>query len=457
VPIFSRRRLASMLEAIDVDLDKSKRRDLINRLESKRVDQAIPAEIELGMLWALRMLGPIEVESVRLGTRSRPDAHTEFLFPGHQCIVEITAVSDARLAQEDDMRRTASRICEAANKIRKGSGRHLHFDFGEQVSHHDRHQPRSRRVDPNFRMSASLEQALRSWLLGDRKIHLLMEEGRTGLAITWQEHKVPPLFNFFSTMPAETYSLTENPLYEALSEKATQLRGDAFQGLRCLLLGDAGSRLLHDLQPSQKSMGTYSGAQIIQAFLSQPSCGLDVICIFSPQKPFRFMAVEQARFWSVKVAAKPGLQLPLEGIQQISSMLPAPRFTGSQARQLHQQGMYEASARGWYLGSKLTNHKKSMTFRISSRALLELLAEKISTEQFLQSSGLAGGNRPNLLAHRLAQGDIISSAAFEHGGVDEDDDYVVIELSPDPSAMTLKAHFDALDEQPEVPDLGTHQ
>ena len=86
-----------MLNDIQPHLHASKGIDLLRRLENKRVEQALPAEMELGLLWGLLQLGGIEVDSAQFGTDRRPDAYSEFLFLGRSAIVEIAALSDASL------------------------------------------------------------------------------------------------------------------------------------------------------------------------------------------------------------------------------------------------------------------------------------------------------------------------------------------------------------------------
>ncbi len=48
MPLFTRRRLQLMLDELYPVLGDAKARDLLNRLEDKRVEQALPAEMELG-------------------------------------------------------------------------------------------------------------------------------------------------------------------------------------------------------------------------------------------------------------------------------------------------------------------------------------------------------------------------------------------------------------------------
>jgi hypothetical protein len=72
--------------------------------------------------------------------------------------------------------------------------------------------------------------------------------------------------------------------------------------------------------------------------------------------------------------------------------------------------------------------------RLSARALQELIAGRLSKEEF----ELCTTGKPNLFALQLAQGRTISSVRFEPKGTNEDDDYVVFEFSDDPAAAKLR-------------------
>jgi hypothetical protein len=81
MPLFIRRRLQLMLDELYPALGDAKARDLLNRLEDKRVEQALPAEMELGLLWAIGQMGELEIEPEWWGGGNRPDAYTEQLVP----------------------------------------------------------------------------------------------------------------------------------------------------------------------------------------------------------------------------------------------------------------------------------------------------------------------------------------------------------------------------------------
>lgn len=443
MPIFTRRRLQAMLNDLAPRLDEAKGKDLLRRLENKRVEQALPAEMELALLWGLLQLGDVEVEPEWFALGRLPDAYSELLFAPHPAAIEIAAISDASLAQEDEMRRTASLLCEAANRIRRGEGHHLHFHFGEESGYTPQGYARRRRVDPKFTVTDVVAAELRAWITSAgsvaQRAPLRVTAGRTDLVVTWHEHKQSRHSNFFSTMPAEAYSLTDNPVHSTLKAKADQLKSANFQGVRCLLLADAGSRLLRNPNESMRSPGAVTGRQIIDSFLAQPKCGLDVVCVFSPRRHRDFMAVTRKPLtWQVSTFVRPGVEVASSGLETLASALPRPRFEGYQARSLQQQAAYAPDSRGWYVGTNITSGRTKMTISISLRALLDLLAGRLTQEHFQHAIGMdASRGRANLFKLCLERGEVISAIRLEPGGVDEDDDRFVIEFAKDPSASAL--------------------
>jgi len=75
-----------------------------------------------------------------------------------------------------------------------------------------------------------------------------------------------------------------------------------------------------------------------------------------------------------------------------------------------------------------------MTISISARALLDLLAGRITQEQFIQKT--MNGHQ-NQFQYHLNQGDIITAITIERSGLDEDDDRLTVEFSRDPSTAPL--------------------
>ena len=434
MPIFARRRLQAMLNDLVPYLEESKAKDLISRLRNKRAEQALPAEMEMALLWGLHRLGEMEPEPKWFGTGRLPDAYSELLFPSQPTIVEIAAMLDIALSGEEDMRRVSYLLCEAANKIKRKSGKHLFFYFFEESGYEERTYYRRRKVEKDFTVTDKLLNALATWLKQPphprERLHL--SDGKTEVLVEWREQKQNQ-FNFFCSMPSEVHSITENPLYTLLTEKSDQLKNPEYEGIRCVLLADAGSTLLRRLHHVDVTNRTVSGQSIIDNFLS--SSKIDVVCVFSPYRPPSTILgrVNTSISWRVTPFFRPRLTLPLKGIERLTAALPKPRFEGYQAKELHQQGLFSHSDNRWYIASNISTGT-TMTISISARALLDLLAGHITQEQFIQKTMNGGQNQ---FKYHLDQGDIITAITVEHGGLDEDDDRFTIKFSRDPSVAPL--------------------
>jgi hypothetical protein len=89
MPVFARRRLQSMLDALGVLLSPGKASDLLARLEHKNAKDASAAEVELGLLWSINHVAHLEIDPELAGSTSRPDAFSRDLFVRWPAVIEI--------------------------------------------------------------------------------------------------------------------------------------------------------------------------------------------------------------------------------------------------------------------------------------------------------------------------------------------------------------------------------
>ena len=93
-----------MLSVLAPVLGSEKGRDLLRRLnDPKQVEQALPAEMELALLWAIQSLGDLEIEPEWWGDNRRPDAITDAFVEGRTTAIEIAATTDTAISGEKDM------------------------------------------------------------------------------------------------------------------------------------------------------------------------------------------------------------------------------------------------------------------------------------------------------------------------------------------------------------------
>jgi hypothetical protein len=96
MPIFGRRQLQRMLDELGPWLDCGKAKDLLNRLENEKPNQALPAEYELSISWAVSKIATLEIDRPS-GTRT-PDIYSPDLLPSGPIIADVAALDDFSLS-----------------------------------------------------------------------------------------------------------------------------------------------------------------------------------------------------------------------------------------------------------------------------------------------------------------------------------------------------------------------
>lgn len=427
-----------MLDELCPLLDSGKAKDLLARLEHRKdVDQVLPAEIELGFLWALSRAFAIEVEPDWWTNEYRPDAFVREFLPGINAAIEIAAPSDDSISGEAAMDRIAQQVC----KLAKGVGPYLYFTFDSTSGYRDGRYFRHVLAPERYVLSESARQVVSSWLSAGTETPLRIEEDGLRMTVTRKPYKQVRFNNIWSSMPPETHSHEGNPLFELLDRKRRQVAAAPANALRLLLIGDTGSRLINqigsvgELDPTRRQV---SGREIIQHFARKHADRVDAVIIIAPHRR-REMLSREHLFWQVSVfsghATPPAIAPALE---KMLANLPRPRFEGYQTRSLYRQGLCSPQSRGWYLGLEFRGKiGGTMTAKVSARGLLDLLAGRISEQQF-RYMVTEGSDGHNVFRHFLDQGRTITHVEMAPRGLDEDDDHLILHFSDDAAARTLR-------------------
>ena len=438
MPIFARRRLRAMVDDISQLTTQAKVNDLLSRLESRNTRDAMAAEAELSMVWAISQVADVTVEPVA-GNGRQPDAFSRDLFGSGGAIVEVRALSDDSFSGRKPMVRTANILASTADRIAKRAGSHLAFEFLDR-SYWDRRYHRERCVDPAFEVSTGVEKLLRDWIIrrqcsdGPHKLHVT--DGKTDLIITWSD--VPARERpVFCRMPPVAYDLEDNPVYKALKKKSKQIGDAGSEHLRVVFLFDAGCELLRYIGRAASYVLERHGEDIVRHALRKLS-GIDIVCVCSPFRDWRVvLGPPREVVWNVtcfdRRVAVP--ESEYKRLELLATKLPRARFEGYQARQIHRRGGFFPNAHGRYKGTEMTMQGGAIRVRISSRLLQEYLAGRLDAERFRSA---AFANDDNLFKTWLEKGQTIQGATFESGGVDEDDDYVVLDFGADWGARSLR-------------------
>jgi hypothetical protein len=192
-----------MLNELGPWLVRSKATDLLKRLENVSPDQAIPAEFELALSWALTKIARLEIERP-MGNRT-PDIYSADLLSTAPLSVDVAAISDAFLSGEALMRRAARIINRTCDQILTGASVHLHYTFQERSGYvrddfgRGRFD-RRRLITKSFQMKPPLRTALAEWLKNGSTEYPLHWTGKDiNVTITWRDY-VHPQLNTFCTI-----------------------------------------------------------------------------------------------------------------------------------------------------------------------------------------------------------------------------------------------------------------
>jgi len=443
-----------MLDELAPVLTEGKGKDLLRRLNSKKdVDQALPAEMELALLWGISSLGEMEIEPEWWGDSKRPDVITDHLFPGVTAAIEIAATNDNSLSGEADMDAIALQIGAAANRAQSGTGEYLYYHFRETSGYEAGKFYRHRLAPKGFKIDEAMRAAIANWinsgLSANGRLHL--QAPGLDVEVERKTYKQTRFHNIFSSMPAEAHSVDNNPLFDLLRRKKRQLKAAAQGTLRLLFVADVGSSLLNDMgkfgwrDPAGR---TVSGADIIGHFVRVYSADIDAVVAFSPTiERSAWLGADplgrRQERWTVTYFGTERLPQPPAGLQRLASILPAPHYEGYQARSLFRQGSFAPEGRGQYLGITVTTNGKEKRHKIAfpARLLLDLLAGRISEEWF-RNYLTNGGRDANLFEHWLKMGMTLSGAEISSRDLDEDDDHIILHFSDDPAARSFSLKND---------------
>lgn len=453
--IFARRRIQEMLNELAPALGPEKGKDLLRRLnDPKQVEQALPAEMELALLWAIQWLGDLEIEPEWWGDSRRPDAITDALVAGRTTAIEIAATTDNAISGEEDMDAIAVQISEVASRARKGTGDFLYFRYREESGYLDGRYIRRRLAPRGYRLCDGDRAAITKWVGSGvfRSARLRIQAKGLDVEVEHTEHKQIRYHNLYSSMPPETHSLEYNPLFELLVRKAKQLRAAAEGTLRVLFVADVGSTLLRRVGRGGEIDHTrrfVSAREIIQHFLQARGRNVDAVVTFSPFKEYQqFNGLDpdgrKPRRWTVAFFGTPQLPAPPPALEALAAVLPEPHYEGYQARSLFRQGAFSPSKAGQYLGMTIRSNHGSGRFSVEfpARMLLDLLAGRMTEERFRRQLDPRNEGR-NIFKTWLDLGFTMSGAEMAKRSVDEDDDHLILHFTDDPAARPFE-----LPEQP---------
>ena len=327
--------------------------DLLRRLENKRVDQALPAEMELGLLWGLSKLGEMDIEPEWWGNSSRPDAVTDYLLPSRLAAIEIAAVTDNAISGEELMDRVALQITDFRIPCKKGLGSisTLRLEAPRLLKTAGLYVAGWRRK--RYLLSEAAKNSIREWISsgGAGSGKLIISEPGLHVVVERRGYKQVRYHNVFSSIPPEAYSIDDNPLYALLKRKLAQLKAAPSDAVRIIFVADVGSTLLRRIGTfgEKTGLGSYHflGTDIISHFIRTNSARIDAVAAFTPHRKRTNFHQNDLQWAGHCFAADRALRDELSGaVKKLAASLPKPHFEGYQARSLFQQGAFSQPREG---------------------------------------------------------------------------------------------------------------
>jgi hypothetical protein len=165
--------------------------------------------------------------------------------------------------------------------------------------------------------------------------------------------------------------------------------------------------------------------------------GLEYVAVFTPKRrdEHSFSSFNNPLLWHMYLFCghETDHRADFRLMQKLCGLLPAPSLHGYQARAWHEQGMLDPQGRGQYLAPIWTGGIGRMKVQISARGLQELLAGRLTQDEF--ERWVAGEG--DLFNRHLSAGRTISAVSLESKGAEADDDYIVFGFDRDAAAAPL--------------------
>lgn len=446
--LFSRRTLQRLLNENASFLSRKQLKEHVNKLNRNDLAwnrgqvPSLDTEWEVALLNAFSKVGKVRHEP-DLGGRRKPDLH--FVSEkdtgqyGQYFAADITAISDKGFDshnpfdafQAELMRRVGERGLRLNSfNVNVGGNHQLIYrggqkpklllppisKFGEKIF--------------NDRFNDFLDQIARS--PGQpREFRVFNVQDQINLAIAYDPHQRYSHSMYLSYR--RITHLTENVVYQRLSEKRDQLMDSGFKGPLGIILCDGGFDAFH----SNTDWASYSPDKVIRHFLFQHE-DVDFVLVCTIK---RNETQPLFRCWSRDFFD--GHTELLDCINRLIDVFPEVESDAVNAIN-HLRSGSPAVGNSHFGGHEVGWGRSKMRITISARAVLELLAGKVSQQEFFERHGFIPsefkiGPYINPFNSGLDKGLTFSQVSFEKSEA-EDDDWVIFELSgPDPAISPFVA------------------
>jgi len=425
--LFSRRILYRMLTENRQFISADKVRHQVNQLNGGGIVERLTTEWEVAVLNSFSKFGHVQFEPELAG-----GVAIDFLFTRgkHILLIEISTVSDRGL---DEMNPVSQLCDELVQRVRKsGLGLNpskfaVHVDGNWRDLYLGGPKAHLYLPDPNEFGSVIFNERFTEFLnkIGpvqtNTSLHIPLN-GDAGVTITY--NPAQEFFTYSHLSYTVPFQVRSNPIYNRLHAKANQLRNAGFEGIKGIILCDAGCTMLNQ----QGLRGQRLGADdIIDAFLDEnPSIGF-VIVLSVASDDTRSLGPNHLKIAGrlYRRAVNSEVASLFDDLcQQLAGNLPRPETTPVNALSLSNEGR-SFSGGGTVSATKI---------KMSARTAVALLAGQITTEEFTRDNKFFSDH----FARMIGQGRMLTEVRIER--TERDDDWIEFIFSdPDPAISPFDA------------------
>jgi len=430
--------MQTCLDDLSETLDPVSLQKLADRL-NRAGDGRLAAMWELVFLRALGHAGSVRHE-MSLPDGKQPDFEWTISTGGLPIVVwgDVTTVSDASLDEKNPVDYLSDEITRLARKSGLNPN-HFRYDVrGGRVGEYSKGVMRltlpthpelqkivKTQVEPFIRALASKPGAPK---------HFACSQPDASFTVDYDQSQMYAGGGHTSYDVA--LSLTNNPIFKALKRKTSQLGAAPADAVRLIILCDADCA---SMSRKHVSTGQHLSRAIAEDFLRQNS-SIDLVLLSTVRS--------EGGDWARRVELSPKFDLLTapagprsaraaasvvaavkEALELAVSIVPRPVLEPINAARRCMERGYSIGMRGGYMTTE------TGTIKISSRALLQLLAGELTSEEFLTAHGWnpaeAGSHGTSLFRQAFKSGRMIKAVKVDPA---QDDDWLEFDFTaPDPA------------------------
>src|SRR5665213_1873637 len=428
--IFTRRVLQRCIDESHTYASDTIRRGWVSKLKSTGATDYVAREWEIVLLNTLSHFGKLQHEP-NLGGPSRPDV--VFESDAVKFCADITAISDRGFDEQNPARTLEDQLRKRyARSETTTGGLALNISSLGFPAYKGMKQPRILPPEDEFddlifngdfgsfldyvKLNPLEKKTHTISLLHLRSlVRITYMPGRRGV---WcDSHPIP-----------QTTEIEKNPLFTALRDKVDQLTHSGYAGPCGMVICDGGAEVLRE----NFSGMTYSASEVIFAFFKKHS-SINFVVTLSLRNGYDGTLKQRVEYRiHVRSVETWHSELNLLFAKIVEAL---PQVVQTPQNALNEMRFWEGRARyRTHLGGMSVTYHGHMAkeIRMSTRALLELLAGRISQETFNQRFSSERGR--NIFEQQLKAGCLLESASVERRSNEDFDEIVLKFGGPDPAA-----------------------